>query len=240
MTSAGRHPLGVRVVQPQRGLAAERRLVSIAKQEIAGMNSRGVVPLLLNLGAGSSTVIETQLSEAGARFLVDRVDLELTVVRHTSVREQWAGNIEDLSAIASDSYDLVFANYVMEHVQHVRAAVAEMARVARPGAALVLTLANPRAPEFRVAARSPRRLQQVFHPGGFETHYAYRSVSELAHHLHAAGLHPELIEYSSAIGPYLNNVSRLAGRLGDAYDRAVARRQARCLCGHVLIAARKG
>ena len=238
-TIAAEHAVEAKVVPAQGGSAPWLSLVGAVEQEIVQMNYRGVVPVLLNLGAGSNTAIETRLDRAGARFFIDRVDLELTVVHQANVRNQWAGNIEDLSAIANDSYDLAFANYVLEHVEHVRSAVAEMARVVRPGALIVLTLPNPGAPEFRVSARSPRWFQRVFKPRGFETRYAYRSVPELVNYLHTAGMRLEMVQYSPVVGPYLSLISRLAGRLGSLYDSAVVRLRARCLCGAVFVVARK-
>jgi SAM-dependent methyltransferase len=230
---------GCRVVPSQGGNAPSRALISVVKREILETNSRGSAPLLLNLGAGRSTGIETQLAQAGARFSVDRIDLELTIVRHANVREQWAGNIENLSTIANDSYDVAFCNYVLEHVRNVKRAVAEMARVLRPGALLVLTVPNPGAPEFRVAGRSPGWLHRVFQPHGFHTEYAYRSVAELVHYLDTAGMRVEICEYCPVVGAYLTRVSGLLGRLGDAYDGVVVRLQARCLSGALMLAARK-
>ena len=196
-----------KVLPAQGGRTPYLGLVGVVGREIRKMNLYGATPLLLNLGAGRSTGIEAQLDQAGARFVVDRVDLELTIVRHAKVRQQWAGTIEDLSAVADDSYDLIFCNYVLEHVSDVERAVGEMARVLQPGALAVLTVSNPRAPEFRVAARSPDWLHRVFQPNGFRTAYAYGSVEGLIRYLDSAGM---WFLRSASSAPLLVPISRVS------------------------------
>lgn len=238
-TSPRELPVVTRVLPSEDGLAAEHGLVRTVDREIKRMNRMDVVPLVLNLGAGASTLLETTLARGGSRFIVDRVDIELTLVRHTHVRKQMAASLEDLSEIADDSYDLAFANYVMEHVHDVQSAVREMTRVVRPGSLLVLSMSNPRALEFRIARRSPRWLHRAFQPQGFDTVYAYRSVSGFVESLTANGMRLETCEYNPVAGTYLKRLSRLLGLVGAAYDSAAVRLQARGLCGGVLLAARK-
>jgi SAM-dependent methyltransferase len=229
----------MKVVSSEGGFAAQNALVELVTQEIGALNSKNRVPTLINLGAGPQMEFETRFAQAGGLFEVDRVDVELSLVEHANVRRQWTGTIEDLSTVADATYDLAFANYVMEHVDDVRSAIREMARILRPGSLAVLTLSNPRSPEFLVAARAPGWLHRVFQPHGFDTRYAYHSISELAECLLDARMILEMIQYSPVVSSYLSRVSATAGWMGDAYDRAVVRMHARALCGAVLVAARK-
>lgn len=63
-------------------------------------------------------------------------------------------------ALRSDSFDLVFSNSTLDHfdsVAELRASVAELVRVVRPGGVLVITLDNPANPLYPVLRRVSRR-----------------------------------------------------------------------------------
>lgn len=228
------------VMPPEGGRAAEDALVGLVAKEVADINGEGREALLINLGAGPSAVLEKRLAAAvGDRFYVDRVDVKLCRVEHPRVGLQWQESIVSMPAVGDRHYDIAFANWVLEHVDDVGSAIQEVARILKPGGLVVLTLPNPHAPEFRLAAHAPRWLQRAFQPDGFETHYAYGSISHVREYLEGAEMRIERSLCAPTVGAYLSRLPWWVSWLGGAYDQLVVRLAATQLCGAVVLAARK-
>jgi SAM-dependent methyltransferase len=225
------------------GCLGLRRLI---QDEIARVAATGAVPLLLNMGPGDLVWVETDLDRYGDDDLVvDRIDVEPMTATAPHVGTVMTGSIESMPQVADGAYHVVFANYVVEHVGDVGAALREMRRVLRDGGLAVLTVPNPRAPEFRLAAHTPMAVHRIFQTNSHETTYAYRSIGRLLAAMDGAGLAPCGVVYQPVVGTYFginpppeSRVRRLAP-LGRLYDTLVAASRLRGLCGDVLIAARK-
>lgn len=160
---------------------AERQLIEIASQ---ALETKGRVFRILNLGAAKSTVIEDALRDSGAEFSCDRTDVQDCLVQGKNVGRCYVCPAEDMREIGDGEYDLVFANYVMEHIADVSKAAGEISRVTKPGGLFVATLANPRAPEFRLSGHTPTWFHQWVKGEGagkeaYDVHYDYRSVADL-------------------------------------------------------------
>ena len=229
----------IHVVLPDGGKAVEKELVRLLSCEIQQVNEKGRDALLVNLGAGSHTAFETQLGDAAGSFLVDRIDVEMTVVSHPNVRRQLKQSISHMTGIENCAYDMAFANYVLEHVDDIESTIREIARILRPGGLAVVTVPNPRAPEFIVAAHTPLCFHRLFQPRGFKTRYAYRSVSHLLQCLEVAGFRIERHVRHPVVGAYARRLGSSAHRIGTTYDDTVVRFALAPLCGAVAIAARK-
>ena len=93
---------------------AESFLVRTLVDYLPGVDSGR--PLLLNVGAADSLSIEKQLIEAGAKFVVDRVDVDAYEVRAPYVGNTWTASAERMPEVPSDTYHAAFANFVLEHV----------------------------------------------------------------------------------------------------------------------------
>ena len=199
--------------------------------------------LLLNIGAGSSAVIEDSLSTMGARFVCDRLDVDDCRVLHPAVRDCLTASVESMP-LPDDAYDIAFANYVFEHVEDLPAAGREIARVLQPGGRLVVSSPNPRAPEFLLSRYTPlwfhRYVRETNEPGhgAHETHYAYRSISHLAGIFREAGLHLVTATYHPNTYSYLNHVPIL-GPLSRAYDAVLQGLNLRPLMGNVCLTFKK-
>ncbi|MBI5654977.1 methyltransferase domain-containing protein [Candidatus Uhrbacteria bacterium] len=169
---------------------AERQLIHTLDEKL---RSAAGFQRILNIGAAKSTVIEDALKEAGVEFVCDRTD-----VQDCSVNVPYAGRCfvcpaEDMREIGNGEYDLVFANYVMEHIQDVSKAAGEIARVLKPGGYFVATLANPRAPEFVLSRHTPTEFHQWVKGKGagkeaYDVHYDYRNIAELKKKFSEKGL----------------------------------------------------
>ena len=228
------------VMRARDGLAAENALVGLVAREVAALNREGRQALLINLGAGSAAVLENQLAEVvGDQFCVDRVDVDLRRVEHPRVGRQWEESIVRMPGVPDRHYDIAFANWVLEHVDDVRSAIREVARILRPGGLVVVTRPNPRAPEFRFAALAPEGIHKAFKPDGFETHYAYGSVSRIRDYLEGSGMRIERYLCAPVVGAYLSRLPWWVSWLGRAYDHLVVRLAVVPLCGAVVLVARK-
>lgn len=228
------------VLPSLRGLAADIALVDLVAREVAAVNGEGRQPLLINLGAGSGAHVELRIAAAaGDQFCVDRVDVKLVKVEHPRVGQQWEGSIVRMPGIPNQHYDIAFANWVLEHVDDAGSAIREVARILKPGGLMVVTIPNPRAPEFRFAAHTPQWVHRVFKPGGFETHYAYDSIPRFREYLEGSGMRIERGMCAPVVGAYLSRLPWWVSWMGCVYDQLVVQLAIVPLCGAVVLTARR-
>jgi SAM-dependent methyltransferase len=214
---------------------------------------RRYVPLdgrrILDVGCGLGRYTEALSQRSGQVYGVE-VELERAVQAHCRSAGVVQAVGEDLP-FASDTFDLVFSNEVLEHVTDDRQVVREMVRVARPGAYVV--------------AFAPNRLWP------WETHgiywrgrYRFGNIplinylptplrNRLAWHVRAytrrglmglfAGLPVEIVHLST-VYPGFDNVTQRSARLGY-WARAVSYRCEqlpllnRCGLSHLLAAQKR-
>ena len=100
-----------------------------------------------------------------------------------------------------------------------------------PGGLLVVTIPNPRAPEFRFAANTPQWVHKAFKPDGFQTHYAYESVSRMMEYLEKSEMRIEQDLRAPVVGAYLSRLPWWASWPGTVYDHGVFRLAIVPLCG---------
>lgn len=96
---------------------AERYLVEAVKSFLYKRSDS--VPKIMNIGAGSSIVIENQLVESGCSFVCDRVDLEKHQMDYSFIDTVYQCSVENMYLIGPEEYTVVFANYLLEHVYNV-------------------------------------------------------------------------------------------------------------------------
>jgi SAM-dependent methyltransferase len=147
-------------------------------------------------------------------------------------REQLAGRpearfvVDDIttSELAPSSFDLILCTEVLEHIPAWRAALASMARLLRPGGALVLSTPQPRSPlELlgKVAFRPGviRLVRAVYREPILETgHCSLVSSRQLDRELATHGLR---IEHRSWSGAYLPVVAELCGHVALRLEQAL-------------------
>jgi SAM-dependent methyltransferase len=190
---------------------------------------------ILNVGAGSSTKFEDLLAEHERSFTADRVDLDPYAVNRPYVGQTWVCSVEEMQPVPSSHCDVVFANYLFEHVRRLDGAAAEIHRVLVPGGLFVTTIPNPRAPEFIVSRHTPHAFHEWVRGGrAWETEYAYASLAELARHFIDAGFVGQELHRSSYISVYTRRFPVLR-RLGRAYDRVLTARRWTFLMGQACL-----
>ena len=212
-----------------------QKLVSLLDSHDAGSN----VPEILNVGAGQSVSIEQRLSQAGCRYVCDRLDVESCKVDFPTVRECWLCSIDVMAPVDSDRYVALFANYVLEHVANIRGASEEVYRTLSPGGCFIATIPNVLAPQFVLARHTALWFHRLVRGGwGWETEYAYESVSQLRDAFIDVGFVLEDEKYWSFVDGYLWRYPIL-GRLGKSWDKAITRSGSKRLMGDVCLVLRK-
>lgn len=108
------------------------------------------------------------------------------------------------------SFDLVYANFVVEHLARPERAFAEWRRVLQPDGGLVLLTSNRASPFMSVADRVPERLRLVMKRRGagaaerdvYPTEYLANTPSALAQVTAAAGFSPVTISNVATLHRY--------------------------------------
>lgn len=215
---------------------AEKYLIFILKKLLS--NFKGVKAKLINLGAAKSTVVEDDVAQNNPNFICDRVDVDDCQVSKVFVGDCYISPLEDMKDIQANMYDIAFANFVFEHVQDVKKASQEIARICKKGAYLVLSLSNPKALEFRLAKITPTKFHQLFrkkdHPEAYEVAYAYKNISEISEIFSQNGWGLEEKRFFPATYSYLYRFP-IINLLSLAYDKLISFFKINSLLGHTVL-----
>ncbi len=215
---------------------AEKRLVDeLVRVLKASDGDRGEGARILNVGAGQSLSIETQLTRAGCVYVSDRTDVDDCDIDHPSVGRTWRCSAEAMPDVGASDYVAVFANYVLEHVPDVGAAAREIYRILKPSGRFIVSVPNPTAPEFVVSRLTPLWLHRMVRgEEAWETHYDYQNVDGLKSLFEGAGFRTlETCYYGFTEGylarfPVINLLARL-------YDRMISALGVRRFMGNVCV-----
>lgn len=185
---------------------------------------------ILNAGAGQSASIERQLTEAGCRYVCDRLDIEDCCIDDPAAGECWRCSISDMEPVASGRYVAVFSNYVLEHVEEIKRAAEEVRRVLAPGGIFLATVPNTSAPEFVFAKHTPLWFHRRLHGGrSWETQYAYESIAALLCVFRESGFRVIQERRWPVVYGYLGKYPGI-GKIGKLYDKMVDA----CGCGRLM------
>lgn len=215
---------------------AERQLIDTL---VGFLHDNCETRTLLNLGAGKSVVLEDKLAEKGCSFTCDRLDVDDCTVSHPNVVNCYQCSAEDMKPLASGAYDLVFSNYVLEHIENLGAAAREISRILKPKGVFLASIPNPQAPEFVVARRTPLWFHRFVRGGtGWHTEYAFSSVRALSAVFAQAGMETVRVTYYPVIMLYFERLGPLRW-LAAGYDSLVKLSGCRRLMGNVFFLAQK-
>jgi SAM-dependent methyltransferase len=215
---------------------AEKYLIFILKKLLS--NFKGVKAKLINLGAAKSTVVEDDVVQSNSNFICDRVDVDDCRVSKGFVGNCYISPLENMKEIQADTYDIAFANFVFEHVQDVKKASQEIARICKKGAYLVLSLSNPKALEFRLAKITPTKFHQLFrkkdHPEAYDVEYAYKNINEISEIFSKNGWELEGERFFPATYSYLHRFP-VINLFSLVYDKLISFFKVNSLLGHTVL-----
>lgn len=175
-------------------------------------------PVLLNIGAGTSNLIELRLSETGVGFECDRIDIEKAGVSGYGIRNVYQCSVEDMRVLESAQYDAAFANYVLEHVPEIDKAASEIFRVLKPGGLFVTSVPNPTAPEMLISRMTPLWIHKMIAGrNAFETHYSFNNIDSLCRTFERCGFARRDVYYRSYLYGYVERFP-LINKIASLYD----------------------
>jgi SAM-dependent methyltransferase len=177
----------------------ERRLLDVALRPGA---------VALDAGCGRRTRL------AGYRDRIERlvgIDADEEAGRANPHLDEFvAGDLDEALPFEDDSFDLVYANFVVEHLARPDRAFAEWRRVLRSGGTLLLLTSNRASPLLGLGERLPQRMRLAIKRRGagaaerdvYPTRYLANTPERLERVARAAGFEPVTVEYVGTMHRY--------------------------------------
>jgi SAM-dependent methyltransferase len=175
--------------------------------------------LVLDAGCGRTT----RLADHRDRIAeLVGVDLDAAAgAENTALDRFVAADLGDRLPFEDASFDLVYANFVVEHLDDPATALTEWRRVLRPDGALVLLTSNRANPVLAAASLVPRGLRVALKRTGagvaendvIPTRYRANTPGRLAALLGRAGFAPIEVGYVATLHRYAERKPALAGIL---------------------------
>lgn len=185
--------------------------------------------VVLEIGSGPENRSSTHVASR-VKYL-DGLDIDERVLDNSVLRKAFVYEGKEFpKEIADDSYDLVVADYVMEHVEHPRLMLAEIHRVMRPGGHFVFRTPNiyhyvsliarftPHS--FHLAWAHKARQRDGYAVDPYPTFFRFNSRRNIRNIAERAGLREVEMRMVEKQPSYLK-FNSLAFRCGVLYERTV-------------------
>ncbi len=159
--------------------------------EIAEVIAYGLPPGRgLDLGCGDGHLMAIILSHLGPRDLTgtDIDPNETAMAARAQIYRELVTAAGDRIGLPDHSFDFVFSNSVLEHIEDIDATLREVARLLCPGGRFIFTVPGP---DFHLCLRGPALGGREAYLRAVDArcaHLRYWSAGQWAEHLHGAGL----------------------------------------------------
>ncbi len=139
------------------------------------------------------------------------VDVDEDAGRTNSYLDEYVlADLDDPLPFVDDSFDVVYANFVVEHLAYPERTFSEWRRVLRPGGTLVLLTSNRASPLMAAADRLPQRVRLAIKRRGagaverdvYPTRYLANTPKRLALLTTSAGFQAVSVEYVGTLHRY--------------------------------------
>lgn len=187
--------------------------------------------VVLDLGAGAGIVEQTRFR--GQAKHISGVDLDRRVLENPYLDEAKVGDGERLP-FDDASFDVVFCNNVLEHLEHPDQVFSEVVRVLKPGGVFLAKTPNRTHYVPLIASCTPHWFHQMVNKmrgrsveDTFPTCYLANSPRDVSRHANEAGLKVRSIELFEGRPEYLRMtpITYLAGWLYERLVNATSRLQ---------------
>ena len=197
---------------------AEKKLLQILANDAKSITLTDRRPVIINLGAGQSLLLENYLDSQRLEFVMDRLDISLVKVSHFRIRNYYQCSVEDMQMVNTEEYDIAVANFILEHVAQVEKAAAEISRILKTGGFFITSVPNATAPEFFLAKIIPFRFHSMITGRkSYPAFYNYQNIDKLVAIFQEQGLILEKKYCFSCLQQYLNSWPILK-QLSQVYD----------------------
>jgi ubiquinone/menaquinone biosynthesis C-methylase UbiE len=151
-----------------------------------------------------------------------------------------SANLERPLPFEDDVFDLVYANFVVEHLQNPERAFAEWHRVLKPDGRLVVLTSNRANPVLAAADRLPQRVRLLIKRRGagaverdvYPTVYRANTPQRLARVAASAGFEPVSVDYVATLHRYGARLPGIGPMLAAAERALPAPRRSTIVAAH--------
>lgn len=199
------------------------------QRSLAHIEDRYDVPMVLDIGCGRKSDIARFFKGSGIRATVHGADLDPYSLENKDVEQVFLCDAADMP-FEDGSYNLVFSQFLLEHVQDSMTTVKSIARVMAKGGLVTLLIPNPTSPAAIVTKLTPfsfhlffkRRIQGFdgVSEDTFPTVFNFKSVSNLKRQMQEAGFKDVEAVFIPEV--YLRfRLRPVLGRLAILYTRVI-------------------
>jgi ubiquinone/menaquinone biosynthesis C-methylase UbiE len=185
-------------------------------------------PIILDVGCGNRSDLSQYLRANSNNIIIHGIDIDEYAKDNPDVDQVYIGSAEKMP-FEDEIYDMVFSQFLLEHVEDAHKTLASMARVLKKDGTLIITIPNPASPEGMVTKLTPYSFHVKFkrvvekvddaHQNTFPTRYSFKSVKNIKSILHDLGF--KIVEahyiaesfYRFRRRPILGNLSILYTKL---------------------------
>ncbi|MGB3299139.1 MAG: class I SAM-dependent methyltransferase [Phormidesmis sp.] len=167
-----------------------------AKKIAAHMSAYKDIPKVLDIGCGSKSDIGRYLKERNTPALIHGVDLDEYALKNQDVDQLFICDAAEMP-FDDDTYDVVFSQFLLEHVESSEKTINAIARVMAKDGLATLIIPNPTSIEATVTRLTPYnfhiffkqkvQLSDTASEDTFPTLFDFKSIKHLKKQMEAAG-----------------------------------------------------